>query len=282
MGVAGRIGLAVAKKWIAGVNIDDAISEARRLNLSNENVIINYLGEDISEKSKVTKTVRTYSRLIKLMKSGKISGSIAVKPTQIGLSISFGIFLQNYVSIVKLARHAGIFVWLDMEDYPYVDDTIKAYLLTLKRNKNTGICIQSKLRRSMHDIRSIAKKGGTIRLVKGAYADHGQKTYNSKDDVDRNYLECMRLLFLHARSFMIATHDDKMLGVASSYLKRSNKKVMFGMLKGIRPSLALKMAKDGKSLYIYLPFGENWLEYSVRRLKEKRNASLILRSVFQR
>ncbi len=281
MGVAGRIGLAVAKRWIAGVNLDDAISEARRINLSGEDVMINYLGEDISEKPKVTKTVKKYVKLIKLMKSGNISGCIALKPTQIGLSIGFGLFLQNYVSIVKHARHAGIFVWLDMEDYQYVDDTIKAYLITLKRNKNVGICIQSKLRRSMHDIKAIVKKGGAIRLVKGAYEDRGQKTYNSRGDVDRNYLECMRFLFLHAGSFMIATHDDKILEVAARYLKRRNKNVMFGMLKGIRPSLAMRMVKEGKSLYIYLPFGENWLEYSMRRLKEKRNTSLILRSVFQ-
>ena len=281
MGLLDSIGLVIAKKWIAGTKIEDAIKQSNKLNSLGEKAMINYLGEELTEGAKINDNVKTYLSVLKQMKASGTDGCIAVKPTQLGLNVNYPLFVRNYGKIVSAASKLGIFVWLDMEDHMFVDDTIKAYLHELKKYQNTGICIQSKLRRSMSDIKNITKRVGAIRLVKGAYPNHGNITYNSKNEIDNNYERCMHYLFKHSKSFMIATHDDKLIEKALSYQKKYKRKLMFGMLNGIRPTLALKLAKQAKEMYVYLPFGSQWLAYSIRRLKESGHAMLIIRSLFQ-
>lgn len=279
MSLAGRIGIIFARKWIGGTTVSDALGAAAKLNAVGEKVIINYLGEELTDKAKVSKTVRTYIEIIRRMKSESINGCIAVKPTQLGLNISYSEFESNYEKIVEYAERMGIFVWMDMEDYITIDRSIKAYLHVLKKRRNAGICIQSKLLRSYQDIRRISKHRGIIRLVKGAYASHYGITYMKKTGVDNNYLKCMNYLFKSGSKFMVATHDDKMIGQARRLEARAHRRTMFGMLKGIRPSLARALIAEHEDVYIYVPFGEEWLEYSLRRLKELEHSMLILRSL---
>ncbi len=280
MGILNRIGLVFARKWIGGTTIGEAVAESRRLNAKGEKVIINYLGEELKDMAKININARTYLSLLQKMKSCGVKGSIAVKPTQLGLNLRYKIFLQNYAKIVKKAKTLGIFVWMDMEDYQFVDDSIRAYM-TVVKSGSAGICIQAKLKRSMSDLRRLVPNGAIIRLVKGAYSTREGITFTSKHEIDNDYLECMDYLFQNCRSFMIATHDDKMSGRAMDMQRKYKKRIMFGMLKGIRPNLAAQIAGDGNDLYIYVPFGEDWIYYSTRRLMEKEHSMLVLRSIFQ-
>ena len=175
-----EVGHIDAKKWIGGITISDALQESERLNGNGEKVIVNYLGEDLIDPAKVKKTVNIYFGILKGMREKGIRGSIAVKPTQLGLNINYATFLSNYEKIVDYADKMGRLVWMDMEDYMTVDNSIRAYLLVIKRHRNAGICIQSKLMRSLSDIRLICKKGGIVRLVKGAYAARKGITYAEK------------------------------------------------------------------------------------------------------
>lgn len=281
MGILGSIGLVFAKKWIGGTTIEEAIKESKKLNELGENVILNHLDEDLSEKPKIRENVDIYLKLLEEMKGKKIKGSIAVKFTQLGLKIDYQLFLANYERIIKKAHKLGIFVWADMEDYQYVDNTIRSYLQMHKKYNNIGICIQSKLRRSLGDIKKIVKDGGIIRLVKGAYKNHDGITYNSKPEIDRNYEKCMYYLFNHSKRFMIATHDDNLIDKAIKYERKYRRNIMFGMLKGIRPNLCLSLSRAGQNMNVYVPFGEDWVAYSIRRLKEKEHSMLVLRSIFQ-
>ncbi len=279
MSLIGRIGIIFARKWIGGITTAEVLAECKRLNCLGESVIVNYLGEDYTDKSLADASTDKYMELIRGIRRLRIKGCIAVKPTQIGLAIDYGMFLSNYARIAGYAGMSGIDVWLDMEDYMFVDSTIKAYLHVLKGHKNVGICIQSKLRRSLNDVQRITKGGGMIRLVKGAYPARKGITYMNKQDVDSNYVRCMGYLFKNSDRFMIATHDDRMIEIARGLEKRYGKRTMFAMLKGIRHKLALHLVSEHERMYIYVPFGEEWIAYSARRLKELEHSMLILRSI---
>lgn len=279
MSLISNIGMVFARKWIGGVTVPDVILESRRLNGLGEKVVINYLGEDITDSALIRRTVEKYRELLAQMEDSGVEGSISVKPTQLGLSRNYKLFLSNYAKIVSYAAKSGRFVWMDMEDYATIDASISAYLSVLKRSGNVGICIQAKLRRSLEDVKTISGKGGSIRLVKGAYPARQGITYSRKEDTDRNYLKCMDYLFRNSSTFMIATHDDRMIEKALALEKRYHKKALFGMLKGIRPGLALELASNDEDMQVYVPFGEEWMDYSVRRLKELEHSILIIRSI---
>lgn len=271
----------MAGRWISGITVGDAIRDAKRVNASGERVMINCLGEGFRDKASVDKDRSIYIDLIKAMHREGIVGCIAVKPTQLGLSISYRMFVKNYADIIAAAHASGIFVWTDMEEPEYVDSTIKAYLDIIKKYDNAGICIQARLRRSFDDVKLISKKGGTIRLVKGAYGTKRGVTYMSGRGTDSDYIRCMDYMFRHCRSLMVATHDKRLIDAALDMQRRHRRKLMFAMLKGIRPKLAARLAGTGQEVYIYLPFGESWLKYSLRRIKELEHVTLLLRSMVQ-
>ena len=280
MSVIDSLGMVIAKKWIAGEDLQHAIQEAKRINSHKESVIMNYLGEDLKSKKLVEQNMDQIMQLLDQMHSKKIKGSIAVKPTQTGLIVSTSYFEKNYSMILAKAQRYGITVWLDMEQYRFVPSTINTYLKFHKRYKNTGVCIQAKLKRSLKDVERIAKHNGMVRLVKGAYKYPSTIAFQDKRDVYNNYLRCMEYLFSHADKFMIASHDDKIIKIAINSEKKYHKRIAFGMLKGVRSSLAAKIA-ESEDMNIYLPYGEEWIKYSMRRLSEWEHTKIIIRSIIQ-
>lgn len=281
MGFLGQIGVVFAKQWIAGTSEQDAIRAGEKINSKGKKVILNYLGENFTESAKVKESVRIYFDLLSMMKSKKVQGSISIKPSQLGLLISRELFHQNYLKIVAHAKMLGYMVWVDAEEYDNIERTHQVVLEVLKKYKNTGVGIQTRLKRSKADAKRIADAGGLVRLVKGAYAEPQKEAYTSREDIRENYLRIMVMLFRQRARFMVATHDDYLVYKALSLQRKYNRKVMFGMLKGIRGRLADKLAKDGQDLHIYVPFGEEWFGYSLRRLQEEGHATLLLRSIFQ-
>ncbi len=279
MTIGGAVEKAVAGRWIAGESIADAAKAAVAMNANGATAMVNYLGEDFNKEGDVSETVRTYRSLISETVSSKLRISIAIKPTQIGLLIGRKELAKNYSEIVSLARKHKTFVWLDMEQHQHVDDTINLYLKEVKKG-GTGICIQSYLKRSDGDVRALVKKGGTIRLVKGAYRESADIAYPSRTETTKNYVLLMRYLFKNSESFMAATHDKKIITEALGLKKRSRAKVSFGMLNGIMNDYAYRLAKSN-NVSIYLPFGGRWVSYSYRRLKELENSKLILRSLLK-
>ena len=202
-----------AGRWIAGPEISDAITVAKRFNRRGISAIFNYLGEDLKDKRAVDESVRVYSELIRQAGEEGIKASISVKPTQLGASISYRTFMKNYNRIVQLAKSNGVFVWFDMESYGMVDTVIRAYRADMK-SRDTGICIQAYLTRSYEDALRLARQGAIIRLVKGAYKEGPDVAYQSREAVTANYIRIMEMLFKESRRFMIATHDLDIIGRA--------------------------------------------------------------------
>jgi proline dehydrogenase len=268
-------------RWIAGAHIEDALEVAKKFNSKNITAIINYLGEAIRDKDKIEATVDRYLFIISKIKENNLNAEISLKPTQLGLGFDEKLLFDSYAKIVGEARRNNIFVWLDMEENNFVDDTIKLYY-SQTNSKNTGICIQAYLKRSIIDVKDITKKDGIIRLVKGAYKESSDVAFQDMEEITKNYVELMRYLFENSKRFMIATHDLSIIELAKNLNKIYNRTIEYAMLNGIRNRYAVRLAKEGKNVYIYVPFGEQWTKYAYRRLREGGHALLILKSLFEK
>ncbi len=275
-----KILFGVAKQWIAGETIDDALISAKEAYKKGRHAIVNKLGEYHTSKSKITETVKEYQIISSSFCKWKVRGGISVKPTQVGLSLSVKECLRNFEKIIKNSAESHTFVWMDMESSEHTDETIQIYYDLFARYERLGIAIQANLKRTKNDLNDLLKNGAKVRLVKGAYNEDSKIAYKSKNKVDQNYLKLMKLLFKEGNEFGIATHDLNMINHAIKLSKKYERKFEFQMLKGIRDELKPKLSKKGFVVTDYIPYGTNWLSYSIRRVKERKRNILLLGSSF--
>jgi proline dehydrogenase len=267
----------VAKTWIAGRSISEAIGYSELANVKGFSVILNYLGEEVETADEVEEALKEYEHLLDLFQPNKIMGCISAKLTQLGLRIGKDYCRKNLVEIVDHASRLGRFVWIDMESSKFTDDTVSIYKTVFSSSKNVGICIQSYLRRSEYDIGELLRIGGKIRLVKGAYDEPATIAYKSRKEIDKNYARLMARLFRDGSSlFSVATHDDKLVHEAIRMSEKYPKNFEFALLKGIRDNLKLQLVNRGFRVTEYIPYGQNWMPYSIRRLREKPSNFLLL------
>ena len=271
----------VARRWIAGYDQQAALATAKDANTRGLRAILNFLGEDTTNPGNVESTAAEYLTLMDAINSHSISGCVSIKPTQLGLAISYEECLRNYRTMIARAKALSQFVWVDMESIRFTEDTISIYLELLNEYPKVGIAIQAYLRRSASDILHIVEHGGKIRLVKGAYHEPEEQAFVTREQVDANYSKLMEMLFESASDFAIATHDSKLIAGALMFSSKNPRaRFEFQMLMGIRDDLKPQLIKDGHTLSEYIPYGSQWLPYSVRRLRErKRNILLLARSI---
>jgi proline dehydrogenase len=270
----------IAKQWIAGETVDEALLTAKEAYKNGRHAIVNKLGEYHTTKNRIKKTVDEYQLIISSFRKWKIRGAISVKPTQIGLSVSQRECFRNLEKIISSARNAHVFVWLDMEASEHTDEIIELYNSFFSRYERLGLALQANLKRTENDLADLIEKGAKIRLVKGAYREKSQIAYKSKEEVDKNYVKLMRRLFKYSNEFGIATHDSKIIEKATRLSKTYPKKFEFQMLKGIRDEIKTELIKKKFIVSDYIPYGTNWLPYSFRRIKERKRNILLLGSSF--
>jgi proline dehydrogenase len=275
-----RLFYKIAKRWIAGYTIEDAVKAAQDANDRKVFAILNRLGEHTPDKKLISEYSEEYFRLIEVIKKEKIQGTISVKPSQLGLALEAPLFKTLVLKILKKAEDEGLFLWIDMENSPYTEATVGAYRELVSSHKAVGMCLQSNMKRTEGDLRDLLPRGGKIRLVKGAYPETGEVSYKRRSDVDANYLRSMNLLFEQADFFAIATHDTRMISAAKDLSRDHKANFEFELLKGIRDDLKSDLVKDGFKVSEYIPYGPEWYNYSKRRMRErKRNILLLLRSI---
>ncbi len=281
-----RILFKVSKRWIAGYSNTDAISEASKSNQKGMAAILNYLGEGYTQESETDKSVKEYLTILNLLKTKNVRGSISVKPTQIGLSIGYDVCLENFTKISEKAKQNGYFMWMDIENSNYVEDTLSIYLEVLRKNRDTGVAIQSYLKRSYSDLLHLMENSANLRIVKGAYSGETDEAYQSNSEVSQNFSRLMRVVVKEATYegiLAVATHDSKLIDEALSLSWKGSEKMknlQFQLLKGIRDELKQQLVKSGYTVLEYIPYGEKWLHYSLRRITErKRNIFLLARSL---
>ena len=277
-GLMERLLFRVAKKWVAGYSVDEAITAALDANSRGMSAILNVLGEDVTDARIVEQTMNEYLSLIELMDTKKVKGCVSVKPTQLGLAINHKMCLQNFGRLAARAKDLGQFLWIDMESVKFAEDTIAIYLEVFEKYYMSGVAVQAYLRRSASDLIHILEHGGTVRLVKGAYHESEEHAFTVKEEVDANYSKLMKMLFKSKNYFAIATHDSKL--IEEAILLNKDSKFEFQMLKGIRDDLKSELVAKKFAVSEYIPYGSQWLSYSVRRMRErKRNLLLLARSL---
>jgi proline dehydrogenase len=275
-----RLFYRIAKRWIAGYTLQDAINSARDANNRKMQALINRLGEHTPDRNLIQQYVEEYLNLLEAIQNEKLLATISIKPSQIGLTADATLYRDNLLKIVAKAEEEGRFVWIDMENSPYTESTIEIYRELLSTHKELGLCLQANMKRSETDLKDLLPRGGKIRLVKGAYPENRQIAFKHGNELNANYLRLMRILFEEAGFFAIGTHDEKMINEAEKLSREHNANFEFQLLKGIRDDLRSKLIRDGFKVSEYIPYGPEWYNYSKRRMRErKRNILLLIRSI---
>ena len=248
---------------------------------------MNFLGEDNTNNKSIELTVNEYISILGLINSNEIDGNISVKPTQVGLKIGYDECLRNLRVISNKAASLGKFMWIDIESFQYVENTISIYLDLFKENSSTGVALQSYLRRSASDLLHLIEKGANVRLVKGAYKQSEENAFQSMTEINSSFSRLTRMMFENdnrSNIFAIATHDPKLIDytiAVSEEFGTDKKQFEFQLLMGIQNELKDILVKRKFKTCEYIPYGSQWLQYSIRRIRErKRNVLLLARSIF--
>ena len=268
----------IAKKWIAGDTIDDALSSSKTAYQLGRHAIINKLGEYHTTKKQVQDSIDDYQKIANSFRKWKIRGAISVKPTQIGLSISQKQCYKSLEEIIQRMRDAHVFIWLDMESSEHTDETIELYSSFFSKYERLGIALQANLKRTENDLNHLIGIGAKIRLVKGAYREKPNISFRTREKVDENYIKLMTMLFKKGNEFAIASHDINIIRKAKVLSKKYPRKFEFEFLKGIREEIKPDLLKNGFIVSDYIPYGTNWLAYSIRRINERKRNILLLGS----
>lgn len=275
--------LPLAKRYIAGANKEDAVEAAKGLNSLSIAATIDNLGENVSSVKEAEEAVSEYISLLGLINKGRVNSTISLKLTHLGLDLSEDIAVNNAEKIIKKAHELNNFVRFDMEGSKYTQKTIDIFLKLCSRYPNIGIAIQSYLLRSRADMKLLIENNVSVRLVKGAYKEPPDIAFEKKKDVDKNYEHLMKELMLKGNMPAIATHDERLINEAISFAKENRigkDRFEFEMLSGINRTLQRRLATEGFRVRVYVPYGKNWLPYTLRRFRErKENIFFVLKNI---
>lgn len=262
----------VTRRFIAGENIDDAIVAIRELNKVGITASFDHLGESTVSKAEAESDVREYLYVLERIEATSVDSNVSVKLTQLGLDIDEAYCLENTRRIVQAARGRNNFVRIDMEDSPKTDATLRIFRALYREYGNVGIVLQAYLYRTEKDLEDVLSMGARVRLCKGAYQEPESEAFPEKENVDANFVSLMKRLLTSGIYHGIATHDEKMISATRDFVARegiSMDAFEFQMLYGVRRDLQLKLARDGYRVRTYVPYGEYWYPYFMRRLAER-------------
>ena len=279
--LAGRL----AKRFVAGETLEQAIAVSRRLNQEKISVTIDCLGESVTSLEEAARARDVYQATLTALHESGVEGNVSLKLTQFGLDLSAEECHRNVDRLAASAAAYGLFVRVDMESSEYVDRTLRLVMDLDARYHAVGAVIQSYLYRSRKDVEALNERGIRVRLVKGAYLESPSVAFARKADADKNFIELMKLLLDRGAYPAIATHDEKIIAATRAYAAERNisrDAFEFQMLYGIRGDLQRQLVADGFRLRLYVPFGQSWYPYYMRRIAERpANALFVLRNLFR-
>lgn len=276
---------AVAKRYIAGDELTDAVRVSKEIESEGGMTTIDALGEFVDSRERALYEKEISSTILNAISQNNLKAYLSIKPTSLGLGIDEEFGYQNIKQIVEKANNLGLFVRLDMENSPYTTKTLNLYKRIRENGfSNVGVVIQSYLFRSEEDVKSLIAYKPSIRLCKGIYKESPTIAYQSKEDVRNNYKKLFNLIVENGMYIGIATHDDPLLDYARNYIQKHNlskDNYEFQMLLGVREEKRKEIIAEGHKMRVYVPFGKDWYGYSTRRLKENPNmAWQITKAIF--
>lgn len=271
------ISAGIVRSYVPGETTAAAVDATDRLQQDGLDVTLDFLGEDTLDARQAEATVTAYVDVLAELSARGLArkAEVSVKLSAIGQALGAegqAMALENARTICRAARNAGTTVTLDMEDHTTTDSTLEILADLRKDFPETGAVIQAYLFRSEADCRALAHEGSRVRLCKGAYNEPDDVAWQDKVEVDRSFIRCLKVLLGGQGYPMIASHDPRMIEIASSLVSRYGRakgSYEFQMLYGVRPDEQRRLIADGESVRVYVPYGHEWYGYLMRRLAER-------------
>jgi proline dehydrogenase len=264
----------VVRRFVAGSGLDDALRAARELADDGLSVSLDYLGEDTLTAEQAQATREAYVALLGRLRDAGLTpvAEVSVKLSALGQKIDDKLAYDHAHVICAAAAEAGTTVTVDAESHQTTDSTLEILAKLRKDFPATGAVLQAHLRRTEGDCRELATAGSRVRLCKGAYAEPESVAFQSALDVDKSYVRCLNILMSGEGYPMVATHDPRLIAIAEDrarWFDRSADEYEFQMLYGIRPEEQARLAAGGHTVRVYVPYGDQWYGYLMRRLAER-------------
>ncbi|MBU2492983.1 MAG: proline dehydrogenase family protein [Bacteroidetes bacterium] len=260
-----------AKKYIAGLTLQDAVNAVKDLNAKGIMATMDVLGESIQNKNEALIAKEECIETLQTIYDNKLDANLSIKPTQLGLALDPDFCYNLLDEIITKAKELDNFVRIDMEDSSVTQVTIDVFNRLREKHGNTGIVVQAYLKRTLDDVIKLNKNGTSYRLCKGIYVEPAEIAYKDRREVQDNFLAILKQMIEDGNYVGIATHDDYLVDGSYKLLKDYNldkNKYEFQMLYGVKENLRDKIKNDGHRIRVYVPYGEHWYAYSVRRLQE--------------
>lgn len=278
----------LGKRFVAGETADDAVAAVRRVNARGIRGIVDYLGEHVSSAEEAKAAVTEYLGLIRVLRDSGVQASISLKASQMGLTVSPELCLDNLKTLAREAATSGHTIWIDMEDSSLTQKTIDVFEQLRAEFPNVGLCLQAYLVRTGGDLDRLMRQPFKVRLCKGAYKESPAVAYAGKRAVDGSYrMLAQKLLESVPRGIYpaFATHDHALIKDILEGVRQKKTDLQgfeFEMLYGIENNYLAELASRGFRTQVYIPYGRQWLPYFMRRLRErKENVYFLMRNIFR-
>ena len=277
----------LARRFVAGETIDDAICAVRELNAAGMSATLDFLGEDVLERGAALRQRDVYLEMLDAIGSSGVDSNVSVKLSAMGLLVDEGFALENLLAVIERARrNPDPFVRIDMEGSAVLEATLRVFERAFVENKNVGPVLQAYLKRTAGDVERAIEIGARVRLCKGAYNEPPAIAYQTMPEIRAHYLESARKLLERGKYPGIATHDRRVIAAVKAFVgerKIPSDRFEFQMLYGCRPNVQRQIVAAEYRLRVYVPFGTHWAGYFYRRVLERReNALFALSSIFSR
>ena len=273
--------------YVAGETIENALTHVRKINNSGFAATIDILGEHTTDIETASSIASDYCELYKKISQGSLDCNLSIKPTHLGIDMSFEIAKNNFEKIMTEAEKFSNFLRLDMESSSYTDDTLMIYDHCLRRYPKVGVVLQAYLKRSISDIERLAKPGFNARICKGIYNESPSIAYQNPEEIRNNFLKMAEIMIFKKAYSCYATHDQGLIDRILDLIKKHKlgiDKFEFQVLYGVPMNGRLEeLIKNGYKVRVYVPFGPDWYDYSLRRLKENPDiASYVIKNIFSK
>jgi proline dehydrogenase len=273
-----------AARFVAGATLESSIAAIKKLNEKGMPVTIDHLGEFVDNEREAAEMTEHCIQAIKAIDKEKLDSQLSLKMTSMGLDISDELVLSNMRKIMDAAVKHNVFITIDMEDYSRCEKTLQIFKQLKKEYDNISTVIQAYLYRSLEDVQNLNEYQPNLRLVKGAYKESPSVAYPEKSDVDNNFKKLIETHLLNGNYTAVATHDDEIIQYTKDLVDKHNipfDQFEFQMLYGIRVERQDQLMQEGYKMRIYVPYGNDWYGYFMRRLAERpANVLFVLKGVF--
>lgn len=284
--VARRFGLKFgARRFVAGETIYQAIEVIKQLNQKGLAVTIDHLGEFVNNVEEANKRTDESIEAIKAIDQDQLHSQLSLKLTSMGLDISDDVVLGNMHRILEAAKQHNVFVTIDMEDFTRYQKSLDIFTKLKREYDNVGTVLQAYLYRVEEDLNRLSEWKPTLRLVKGAYKEPAEVAFPFKRDVDENFKKIIKIHLLNGNYTAIATHDPAIIDYTKDLVEKhtiSRDQFEFQMLYGIATELQETLVKEGYTTRVYVPYGQDWYGYFMRRLAERpANVAFVIKGLFK-